>query len=186
MDAQSGRLFLDRARFLLLTEYRTKIRLAVETLPEDALWGRANDQSNSVGNLLLHLTGNVRQWLVSGVGGAPDIRHRATEFAAQGGPPRAELLANLNQLLDDVERVLDGVTPDTLVERRTIQGRDVTVLDAIFICVEHFSMHLGQIILLAKLRAPGAIRFYEDAGGLARPIWREHVGSKGSRGSKGS
>jgi uncharacterized damage-inducible protein DinB len=175
MDAQAGGIFVDKARYLLLTEYRTKIRLAVEALPEDALWWRANDQSNSVGNLLLHLTGNVRQWMVSGVGGAPDIRHRAEEFAAQGGPSAAELLANLNQVLDDVDRVLGRLTPDSLLERRMIQGRDITVLEAIFICVEHFSMHLGQIILLAKLRAPGAVQFYEDAGGLARPVWKEKI-----------
>jgi uncharacterized damage-inducible protein DinB len=183
MDAHVGGLFLEKARYLLLTEYRTKIRLAVEALPEDAIWWRANDQSNSVGNLLLHLAGNVRQWMVSGVGGAPDIRHRAEEFAAEGGPSAADLLANVNQVLDDVDRVLAKLTADSLVERRTIQGRDITVLDAIFICVEHFSMHLGQIILLAKLRAPGAIQFYEDAGGLARPIWRDHVDSKDSKGA---
>jgi uncharacterized damage-inducible protein DinB len=175
MDAHVGGIFLEKAQYLLLTEYRTKIRLAVDALPEDALWWRANDQSNSVGNLLLHLTGNVRQWMVSGVGGAPDIRHRAAEFAAHNGPPRAELLANLNRTLDDVERVLHGLAPDALLEPRTIQGRDVTVLDAIFICVEHFSMHLGQIILLAKLRAPGTVHFYEDAGGLARPVWKEKI-----------
>jgi uncharacterized damage-inducible protein DinB len=175
MDAHVGGIFLEKAQYLLLTEYRTKIRLAVDALPEDALWWRANDQSNSVGNLLLHLTGNVRQWMVSGVGGAPDIRHRAAEFAAHNGPPRAELLANLNRTLDDVERVLHGLAPDALLEPRTIQGRDVTVLDAIFICVEHFSMHLGQIILLAKLRAPEAVQFYEDAGGLARPVWKEKI-----------
>ena len=186
MDPQTGRLFLDRARYLLLTEYRTKIRLAVEALPEDALWWRPNDQSNSVGNLLLHLAGNVRQWMVSGVGGAPDVRHRAAEFAAPDGPPRADLLAALYRTLDEVEQVLDGLTPEALIERRTIQGREITVLDAIFICVEHFSMHLGQIILLAKLRAPGAIHFYDDAGGLAHPIWRDHVGSKGAKGSRGS
>ena len=175
MDAHVGGIFLEKARYLLLTEYRTKIRLAVEALPEDALWWRANDQSNSVGNLLLHLTGNVRQWMVSGVGGAPDIRHRAAEFAATDGPPRTELLANLNHTLDEVDRVLGALTPESLLERRTIQGRDVTVLDAIFICVEHFSMHLGQIILLAKLRAPGTVQFYEDAGGLARPVWKEKI-----------
>jgi uncharacterized damage-inducible protein DinB len=175
MDTQAGRLFLDRARYLLVTEYRTKIRLAVEALPEDSLWWRPNDASNSVGNLLLHLAGNVRQWMVAGVGGASDIRHRAGEFAAQSGPPRAELLAALNQVLDDVERVLGGLTPEALLEHRTIQGRDITVLDAIFICVEHFSMHLGQIILIAKLRTPGAVQFYEDAGGLARPVWKEHA-----------
>jgi len=186
MDAQAGRIFLDRARYLLLTEYRTKIRLAVEALPEDTLWWRANDQSNSTGNLLLHLAGNVRQWMISGVGRAADVRHRAAEFAAADGLPRAELLANLNQTLDEVDRVLGALTPESLLERRTIQGRDITVLDAIFICVEHFSMHLGQIILLSKLRAPGTVQFYEDAGGLARPIWRDHIGSSGSKGSGGS
>ena len=62
MDTQVGRLFLDRARYLLATEYRTKIRLAVNALPEDSLWWRPNDESNSVGNLLLHLAGNVRQF----------------------------------------------------------------------------------------------------------------------------
>src|SRR5262249_46660253 len=134
----------------------------------------------------LHLTGNVRQWMVSGVGGAPDIRQRAGEFAAHDGAPRGELLASLNQVFDEVERVLDGLTPDALLERRTIQGREITVLDAIFICVEHFVLHLGQISFLAKLRAPGAIQFYEDAGGLARPLWRDHVGSTGSKGSRGS
>jgi len=175
MDAHAGGIFLERARYLLLTEYRTKIRLALEALPEDALWWRANDQSNSVGNLLLHLTGNVRQWMVGGVGGAPDIRHRSAEFAAHNGPPKAELLANLNRTLDDVARVLNELAPDALLEQRTIQGRDLTVLDAIFICVEHFSMHLGQIILLAKLRAPGAVHFYDDAGGLARPVWKEKI-----------
>jgi len=186
MDAQVGRIFLDCAREKLLTEYRTKIRLAVESLPEEALWWRPNDQSNSVGNLLLHLTGNVRQWMVSGVGGAADTRHRAAEFDAHDGPPRAELLAALNHTLDDVDRVLSGLTTGVLLERRTIQGRDITILDAIFICVEHFSMHLGQIILIAKLRAPGAIQFYEDAGGLARPAWRDHISSRDTRGSKGA
>jgi uncharacterized damage-inducible protein DinB len=175
MDTQIGRLFLERARYLLVTEYRTKIRLAVNALPEDSLWWRPNGESNSVGNLLLHLAGNVRQWMVAGVGGASDIRHRAAEFAAQSGPSRAELLAALNQVLDDVERVLGGLTPEALLERRTIQGRDITVVDAIFICVEHFSMHLGQIILIAKLRTPGAVTFYEDAGGLATPVWKEHA-----------
>jgi hypothetical protein len=99
------------------------------------------------------------------------------------GPPRAELLANMTQTLDEVDRVLGALTPESLLERRTIQGRDLTVLEAIFICVEHFSMHLGQIILMAKLRAPGAVSFYEDAGGLARPIWKDHIGSGGSRGA---
>ena len=172
MNLQAGSIFLNRAKYLLLTEYRTKLRLAVEALPEDAIWTRVNAQSNSVGNLLLHLTGNVRQWLITGVGGGPDVRQRASEFAAKGGPGRAELLARLNQTLDEVERVFNRLTDESLVQPRTIQGREMTVLDAIFSCVEHFAQHLGQIILIAKVHSPEAIRFYEDAGGVAHPIWK--------------
>ena len=172
MNPQAGSVFLNRAKYLLLTEYRVKLRLAVEALPEDAIWTRVNPQSNSVGNLLLHLTGNVRQWLITGVGGGPDMRQRAAEFAAKDGPKRAELLARLNQTLDEVEPVFNSLTEESLIQPRTIQGREMTVLDAIFSCVEHFAQHLGQIILIAKVHSPEAIRFYEDAGGMAHPVWK--------------
>lgn len=168
---EPGQLFLTRSRYYFQLEYRTKLRAAVTALPSDALWWRANDQSNSVGNLLLHLTGNLRQWMVSGVGGATIVRDRAGEFAAQTGPGADELLGSLEATLDDVDRVLAKLTPADLGAAVTIQGREVTVLEAIYHVVEHFSLHLGQIILVAKLHAPGAVRFYEDAGGLARPLW---------------
>lgn len=167
--------FIDRSRHYLGTEYRIKLRAAVAAMPPEAIWWRGNDQSNSVGNLLLHLTGNIRQWIVSGVGGASDARDRASEFAARSGPSPDELLADLDRALDDVDAVLARLTADDLAATRTIQGREMTVLEAIYHVVEHFSLHLGQIILVAKLHAPGAVRFYEDAGGLARPLWPELV-----------
>jgi uncharacterized damage-inducible protein DinB len=163
--------FTARAKHYLTYEYRTKLRKAVEALPDDRLWWRPNDQSNSVGNLLRHLAGNVRQWIVGGVGGRPDARDRAAEFAARAGASKAELLAALDAVLDETATVLDVLTPASLAEPREIQGRRVTVLDAIFHVVEHFSLHLGQVIYISKLHAPGAIQFYEDAGGLARPTW---------------
>ena len=171
----AGQAFLERARYFLGTEYRTQLRLAVEALPADGLWWRANEQSNSVGNLLLHLNGNVRQWILGSVGGQPNVRHRAEEFAARTGPPAATLLADLDRTLDEVDRVLAALTDADLLQPRTIQGRDVTVLGAVFHVVEHFSQHLGQIILIAKLRVPGAINFHEDAGGLATPLWQEKI-----------
>ena len=171
----AGQAFLERARYFLGTEYRTQLRLAVEALPADALWWRANEQSNSVGNLLLHLNGNVRQWILGSVGGQPNARHRAEEFAARTGPPAATLLADLDRTLDEVDRVLAALTDADLLQPRTIQGRDVTVLGAVFHVVEHFSQHLGQIILIAKLRAHGAINFHEDAGGLATPLWQDKI-----------
>jgi uncharacterized damage-inducible protein DinB len=171
----SSALYLEDARYFLGTQYRTQLRVAVEALPADALWWRANDQSNSVGNLLLHLNGNVRQWILGGVGRQTNERHRADEFAARTGPPAATLLTNLNQTLDEVDRVLAGLTDSDLIAPRTIQGREITVLGAIFHVVEHFSTHLGQIVLMTKLRAPGAISFYEDAGGLATPSWTASI-----------
>ncbi len=163
--------FLARSRYYLATEYRIKIRAAVEALPDGALWSRPNEESNSVGNLLLHLAGNVRQWIVSGVGGASDTRHRASEFAARDGADAATLLAALDVVLDDADAVLAKLTEADLATSRTIQGRDVEVLEAVYHVVEHFSGHVGQIVLIAKMHSPGAVRFYEDAGGLARPVW---------------
>ena len=168
-------LFLEHSRFFLGTEYLTKLRAAVEAIPADALWWRPNEQSNSAGNLLLHLNGNIRQWIVCGVGGVQGSRDRAAEFSARNGPPAAALMADLESALADIDRILAGLTPADLSERRTIQGRELTVLEAIYHVVEHFSGHLGQIVLIAKLHAPDAINFYEDAGGLAQPIWEKRI-----------
>ena len=163
--------FLDRSRHYLTYEYPTKIQRCLDVLPADALWHRANAESNSIGNLLLHLSGNVRQLIVSGVGGAPDRRQRASEFAAMEGADAASLMADLRETLRETDAVLAALTESTLGESRTIQGRDVKVLDAVYHVVEHFSTHTGQIILLTKIAAAGRVRFYEDAGGLAVPTW---------------
>lgn len=171
----AGIVFVGTARRYLRVEYWTKLRHAVEALPETALWSRANDGSNSVGNLLMHLAGNIRQWMVGGVGGAPNVRDRAGEFAAREGQTRAALLDHLDRVLEEVDRVLARVTPAELLERRTVQARDITVLEAIFHVVEHFSYHLGQIVLITKQHAPDAVVFYEDAGGQARPVWKDLI-----------
>src|SRR5438094_4594705 len=136
------------------------------------LWSRPNDESNSVGNLLLHLEGNLRQWIIGGVGGAPDVRNRAGEFAAREGATSEHLMRQLEQTLDEADAVLTRLRPEQLTDRLRVQSRDVTVLEAVYQVVQHFALHLGQIILITKGQVPGAIKFYEDAGGAARPIWR--------------
>jgi uncharacterized damage-inducible protein DinB len=174
LNVDLAREFVARSRFYLNEEYRTKIRRAVRAIPADVIWQRANEESNSVGNLLVHLAGNVRQWIVSGVGGAADTRDRPAEFKARGGASPDELLARLEAVLTEADGVLARLTPEDLTERRTIQGRDVTVMAAVYSVVQHFSTHLGQIVMVAKEHSPGAIRFYEDTpDGKARPIWKE-------------
>ena len=164
-----ARAFLDRSRHYLVREYPTKIQRCLDVLPAEMLWRRDDASENSIGNLLLHLSGNVRQWIVSGVGGAPDTRRRSTEFDARDGEGTPELMAALRTTLQEADEVLSSLDAQSLGEARRIQGRDVNVLDAVYHVVEHFSMHTGQIILLTKRYAPGRVQFYEDAGGLAIP-----------------
>lgn len=163
--------FIARSRYYLGVEYPAKIRIALLAMPTHRIWWRANESSNSVGNLLLHLTGNVRQWIVAGVGGAPDSRHRDIEFSARGGDDVTVLLERLEKVLSEVDAVLARLTPASLGEMRSIQGRETSIFSAIYHVVEHFSGHTGQIILLAKEAAPSAVRFYDDAAGQARPTF---------------
>lgn len=165
--------FLERSRYFLNSEYLPKIRLAIEPLGDDTIWWRANESSNSIGNLMLHLAGNIRQWIVSGVAGAADVRQRNAEFGARSAGQKAALLTHLSAAVRDADQVIAALTPDELLRPRRIQGRDVTVLEAVYHVVEHFSTHTGQIILLAKLHVGEKVRFYDDGDGLARPLWAE-------------
>jgi uncharacterized damage-inducible protein DinB len=168
---ETARTFVAKSRSLLSDEYLPKIERCLEELSEEAVWWRANPESNSIGNLLLHLAGNVRQWIVSGIGGAPDDRIRQQEFDAQAGITRAELLARLRQALLEVDEVLAAFDPSRVLEERHIQGYDVVVLEALFHVVEHFAMHTGQIILLTKMLKGADLKFYEFSSGNPKPDW---------------
>ncbi len=166
--------FLDRTRYYLGVEYPAKIREALYALPPDKLWWRPNGSANSAGNLVLHLSGNVRQWVISGVGGAPDVRERDAEFAAIGGGSASQLIEVLEHTLSEVDAVLARVMPEQLNESRSIQGRTTTVLSALYHVTEHFSTHTGQIIWIAKMFAPeGSLKFYDDARNAA-PLFLEN------------
>ena len=172
-DVDAGRAFVARSRRYLKDDYLLRIRLALEKLSPDDLWWRPNESSNSVGNLLLHLAGNVRQWIVSGVGGVPDARRRELEFAAREGLDAREAFAKLEDAVADVDAVLAQLEPSALAERRTIQGNEVTVLEAIYHVVEHFSMHTGQILYVVKARSGEDLGFWKiGPDGSARPVWR--------------
>src|ERR1041385_810365 len=144
--------FIASARSYLTSDYLPKIERCLERLTDEDVWWRAGEEANSVGNLLLHLDGGTRMWIVSGWGGASDLRERQQEFDARSPVPRAELLARLKKTIGEVDEVLARADAATLSERRQIRDMNVTGLEAIFHAVEHFSMHTGQIILLTKLR----------------------------------
>jgi len=152
--------FLRESRRYLTSSYLPRVRSAVERLPRDDLWWRPNEVSNSIGNLLLHMAGNLRQWVIHGVGGRDDIRDRPTEFDARGGAAAEELLQLLAATVEEAASVLDGLGSRDLASPVTIQGMDTTVLGAIYHAVEHFGMHTGQILWIVKARRGEDLGFY--------------------------
>lgn len=169
---ETGREFIKRSRYHLGEDFLPKIERCVARLSDDQIWWRPNEESNSIGNLLLHLSGNARQWIVSGLGAATDARDRDSEFAHREIIAREDLLGVLRQTLSDVDRTLAGFDADNLLDRKTIQGCDVTALEAILHVVEHFSMHTGQIILLTKMMVNAGLDFYEFRNSKPTPKWK--------------
>jgi uncharacterized damage-inducible protein DinB len=165
--------FISEARYLLREEYLPKIERCLEQLTDEQIWWRANDNSNSIGNLILHISGNARQWIVSGLGSEADQRQRDAEFAERRIVPRDELLAHLKKAVSDIDQTLAGFEAGRLLEEFRIQGSMTTALAAILHVTEHFSMHTGQIILLAKILANVDFVFYDFSKGKAVYTWHE-------------
>jgi uncharacterized damage-inducible protein DinB len=160
---QTGQEFIARARYHLVEDFLPKIERCVELLSDEQIWWRPNAESNSIGNLLLHLSGNARQWIVCGLGGESDGRDRDAEFAQRDVVPRIELLGRIKQTISEVDATLANFESDRLLEKRKIQGLDVTALEAILHVVEHFSMHAGQIVYITKLISSEGLDFYDSA-----------------------
>jgi uncharacterized damage-inducible protein DinB len=168
-----SRAFIDQARKFLRDEYLPKLERCLDKLSDEQIWWRANEQSNSIGNLLLHLSGNARQWVVCGLAGANDARVRQQEFAERRVIPRAELLQTVRQTLADVNTALAEFDHGKLLNQYPIQGTSVTALEAIFHVTEHFSMHTGQIFLLTKLLTEADLGFYDFSSGAPVHAWQK-------------
>ena len=139
-------------------------------LTEDQIWQREHESENAVGNLLLHLAGNVRQWIICGVGELPDTRDRDSEFNARTGTGKAELLAGLRATVEEACRTIEPLSAERLAATIHVQKYDITVLEAIYHVVEHFAQHTGQIIFATKLLTGEELGFYSH---LKRPTHSE-------------
>jgi uncharacterized damage-inducible protein DinB len=154
-----ARPFLARAEHLLTEVYLPRIAACLHELRAEQIWWRPNPASNSVGNLVLHLEGNIRQWIVSGLGGAPDRSVRDLEFSEAGPVPARALMGRLRRTVADAGRVMSRLDGEALARIYSIQGFRVTGLRAVFHVAEHFSHHAGQIILLTKLVVGKDLKF---------------------------
>jgi uncharacterized damage-inducible protein DinB len=145
--------FIAQSRGFLSSDYLPKIERCLEVLSDEDVWWRANEGSNSIGNLLLHLEGSTRAWIAGVAGGSHSPRDRQQEFDEREQIPRAELMSRLRQTLAEADGVLGRLDVEVLLERRQARGEEVTVLLAVYHAVENFSMHTGQIIMLSKMRS---------------------------------
>lgn len=151
-----------------LRQLSSRIETCLGKLSDEQIWMRGNQNSNSVGNLCLHLSGNVRQWVLHGVAGQPDSRQRDAEFAARGGVSGAELWSVLHKAVEEACATIEKLGDVRLGETIRPQNYDVTVLEAVYHVVEHFAQHTGQIVFMTKALTDADLGFYRHLTG-ARP-----------------
>jgi len=164
--------FISAARHNLSEGFR-KIEHCLSQLADEQIWWRPRPEMNSIANLILHLFGNMRQWLISGVGGAKDVRNRPAEFADRSNRRKAEVLGILQKVVSEADAILDRLTPQQLAAPRRIQGYDTTVIAAIFDTVAHFRGHVQEIIHMTREQVGEKYKFdfvpkgreQESAGG---------------------
>ena len=156
-----GDEYIHYCRRRLMQEYLPRILRCLSELSEEDVWWRADEPNNSIGNLILHLSGNVRQWIITGIGGAKDTRDRPKEFSERGPIPKEELSKKIETTLREADDVLAHFDAGRMLEVRHIQKYDVTCLETISHVVEHFAQHLGQIIYITKLRKGTDLKFYD-------------------------
>lgn len=145
-------LLITETKRRLFTEGIPRIKKCLTQLSDTDIWYRPNDNSNSVGNLVLHLCGNVRQWIVAGLGKAADTRTRDAEFAEKGPISTKVLFKMLEELKNDVDTVLNNITAEDLTQKHDVQVYQETGLSILVHVVEHFSYHVGQITYFTKWR----------------------------------
>lgn len=160
-SSDTAHRFLSQAKHHLNDDYLPKIRSCLEVLSAEDIWWRAHENTNSIGNLILHLCGNVRQWIVSGLGGEEDRRLRPAEFSRRRPLPKDQLLEMLEKVVREATQVLESLSEEDLATTRRIQDYDVTGLQAVLHVVEHFAYHTGQIIYITRLRKNVDLKFYD-------------------------
>jgi uncharacterized damage-inducible protein DinB len=155
-----------------LRQFADRIELCLGKLKDDRIWARGGENENAIGNLALHLRGNVRQWILSSLGGQPLSRDRDGEFAARGGFTAAELSANLRETVEQAAQIMSRLTTAQLTRMYEIQNYQVSGVEAVYHVVEHFAEHTGQIIFATKMLTGEDLGFYRHLG---NPAHREPV-----------
>jgi len=144
----------------VLDQCHIKIKHCLDQLTEEQVWWRPKEEMNSIGNLILHLTGNVRQWIVAGLGDETDVRNRPAEFSERAPIKKAVLLHELEAVLEAAKGTLRRTTAEQMLNTRHIQGFETSGWGALFDCVPHFKGHTQEIICLTRMQLGSAYQFH--------------------------
>lgn len=141
--------------FISQSIYRIEINLpriekCLNELSEEEIWKKPNSSSNSIGNLILHLCGNITQYIISGLAGKPDNRNRGSEFAAKEGFTKSQLLEKITLVINESVSVIKNITEEDLIKSRSVQGYNLSGIAIIVHVTEHLSYHTGQITFWTK------------------------------------
>lgn len=144
-----------------MDESTRMIKKSLVEISEDEVWHKPNPSLNSIANLMLHLCGNISQYVISSLGETEDKRNRDDEFSVTGGLTKDELFTKLESVVDDAKRVIFNVTPNQLVKMRSVQGFSFSGVGIILHAVEHYSYHTGQIAFRVKQLKNKDLGFYD-------------------------
>src|SRR4051812_47698554 len=168
MDSELAVLFVGHSA-KKLEQMTAHIEACLAKLSDDQIWSRGSENENTVGNLILHLQGNVGQWIIHGIGGAPDIRDRPVEFSTAGGKSTQELSDGLRKTVTEAIGIVNGLSAARLAERTKPQDTEVSVLEAVYQVVGHFQQHTGQIMFATKQVTGADLGFYRPPTRSANP-----------------
>jgi len=145
-----------------IQENTPKIIKCLIELREDQIWLRPNDACNSIGNIILHLCGNIRQYIISSLGDQPDIRERDKEFSVKGGYNKEELQNKLTATVEEAIRTIKNIDENRLLKIHSVQGFNYSGIGVIIHVTEHYSYHAGQIIFWTKQLTAKDLGFYAN------------------------
>lgn len=152
--------FLENVLFRI-DESTRMLAITFKYLEESELWKRPNAASNSIGNLILHLCGNITQYAISSLCSKPDIRDRDLEFATESGLTKRQLLDLLTETINKAKECIASCPVEELLRKREVQGFSLSGLGIVIHVVEHYSYHTGQIAYWTKLLKDKDLKFYE-------------------------
>jgi uncharacterized damage-inducible protein DinB len=139
-----------------------RIEKCLRQLSKEQVWKKPNANTNSIGNLILHLCGNITQYAHASLGNEKDERQRDLEFSTQGGFSKKELLEKITAATEKSIQIIENISEDELLRNRNVQGFDHSGISIIIHITEHFSYHVGQIAFFTKLLCDKDLGFYAD------------------------